>query len=220
MPGPSVPYREIVRAQGVASEAAFEDGDDLRRLRQMVDAVDGVTWNRAAKRYEIDPRLFEAVHPSYRPLIESAVARAGCDPLVIDAHTEVVRAQSGEDLGKKVEEALKALNETAEVVQRVRTLIDGTIATKATWWGVQVDLKQDAASALAELVSKDLNMMLAAVSAYSPHVAPILAVTLPAGFLLKGWIEKANGPAGVRLELMFWILPYVSALPPGSPASV
>lgn len=209
MPGPSAFVTPLVAASGENADAL-----DLRQLRLailMTDAACGVT--KTSRGFEIDSTVLKSLPSHIRTMIAATVARANCDPLAAPEGM-MVQGASLDSWARTIEELAKPLPVLSRLVPHVRQVIEKS-ETRVAWWGVVVDLPQEAAKVLGEVAGHDFNALLTLLVPVIPKAAAIVAITVPAGTALQSWINAANGPHGVRLELVCWILPWVSRLERG-----
>lgn len=103
------------------------------------------------------------------------------------------------------------------IEQNVRDIAAGTTVLERRWWGVEIGFTKTAASALTDLLGKNLTSVttLLATLALIPSLAVLGTVSLIAAALLKGsaeWTKAANtGEHGVLLTLYAWVLPFIRA---------
>lgn len=188
----------------------FSENDivQLRKLITDTEAAGSVV--KTAQGFEISPAALAKTPLEYRQMLQVAVARANCDTVAELAQSGVATAGIADVLAA-VGQVAGQLGFASDMVNNVKIVIDqGT--PSVSWSGVAVELPVPAASALAQIVGVDLNRLLAALIPVAPKAAVVLAVTGPAGAALKQWIASANRPKGVRIELLLWMVPWVSTI--------
>jgi hypothetical protein len=196
--------------------AGAEDGAalDITELMRLIDTVDRLEAVVPAGdgTFTIDGEALAILNPIQQKLVTAAVARANCDPLL--QSDEGIAGAEGEpekkpSLPEEIGRFAKIFTDSAvAVTKNVQTILEGSTAT-VKWWGVEVDMTEDAAKALAASVSQQIGPVLCAVGVLHPAASPTLMVVLAAGGALAGWINTANSKNGVRIGLYLWLVPWV-----------
>jgi hypothetical protein len=214
MPGPIAPFKVLVQGAGDNPNDALR-GQQLRLVITQADSIGAVDFSH--DKYEIDPRSWPTLPDSYRPMIAAAVARANCDPIAIELRDPNVQGASAEEVAAQLAAALEKIADAVpaarEIYEDVKRIVLGS-TPKAYWWGLQLNLTADATTSLEKVVDGHLTRVLVALVPFVPKVALILPVIVPAGKILKALIEQArqgDASKGVRLELLFWVVPWVEA---------
>jgi hypothetical protein len=201
----------------LATAAAAPSGElDVQKIRGVIGllrASNGVQWDEEESKFDIDPSSLAMLPLEYRQLVVASAARASMDPFVqASASIHAVAAAAPEDDEQKIKNAIGFMKDAGEFVLLYKRLMAGA-KFKASWWGAQIDLTRDAATALATMLG-DVKYLTAstAVASFIPHIALILVVITAAGTALKLWIEASNkGTNGVTIFFYMWVLPAVQA---------
>jgi hypothetical protein len=181
--------------------------EQLRLLVRMVDAVGGVRSH--AGQFRIDAPVLELFDAGYRQLVSASVARANADPLTARGGQTRVTLASDQDVARAIAEMEARAKVAPDLIAHFRALLGGTSAD-TSWSGVTLRLTEPAARALSQILSRDLGL-LALLAPVLPHALAVLAIVNAAGSGLSTWIDATNGPRGIVVQLLFWVVPWVDA---------
>lgn len=206
-----------LREAGVMAAGAAAPAAELQRYLDVVNSISarsGVT--RTSGDFVVDSEVLRNF-AGYEQQVRTAAIVAGGAPFSRQLFFDTeVRAAGADDLVKKIGEIGGILGTASDMVEAAKTLANGT-KHKAHWWGVVLEMTDDAAKALAKILTTGVPAVIGLFSAITsgfPVVAAIVAVLGAALAALGGWVGAANKGHGAALTLVFWAIPFVSTLAP------
>jgi len=178
--------------------------------------------------FVIDPALLAKAVPDQQAQLNilHAVFRANSEvsetqeaPKIAAATTAAAGAAAPPNPITIITQILGDLPSLPQIQADLTALAKGAKVVERHWWGIQLALTKDGATALADLVGTQLAALPAVMAALSaiPALAVLGAIAGIFTALLKlvsNWISQANsGPNGVLLTMVLWFLPVPKASP-------
>lgn len=202
---PHVPWVGTLAASGVSSNALSLD--DVRKFISEQTKSASVLEDESGHYALTDSA--QAMPTDSRVMLASSVSRAntfkdqiaGADTLGLD------------DIYQQLRDLLLGQQNGQQMFDRMCAILDGCTVTVVDWWGTVMSFTKKAAEALIDLLQTDLTWLIVKSSVLNIKLAALIAFLSIAGHAFSLLISAENGPPGVTIEILLWLIPTVAANP-------